>query len=73
MRYDRLTYRCPACGNQTLVIDNAGWLVCSWIPCRNPSAVHDIIRVGIAAASSSKAGGGNQQPSELRGPEFRVL
>lgn len=38
----RISNRCPACGNQTLFIAEGGWLTCSWLKCPNPCAIGDI-------------------------------
>lgn len=42
-RPDRITYRCPACGNQTLMVDSIGHFVCSWLKCSNPCAFSDLV------------------------------
>lgn len=39
----KIGYKCPACGNSTLTIDNSGFLVCSLVGCKDPSRIHEII------------------------------
>lgn len=38
---ERILERCPSCGNMTLFVGTGGWLVCSWLKCKDPSAAHD--------------------------------
>ncbi len=33
--------RCPSCGHDTLIIDDAGYLVCSLIGCEKPTMIGD--------------------------------
>jgi hypothetical protein len=40
---DRIFTRCPACHNDTLVI-NKGHLLCTWIKCPSPTVANDILR-----------------------------
>ena len=36
----RIETKCPACGNSgVLFIGEGGWLTCSWISCKDPSAI----------------------------------
>ena len=37
----RIKTRCPSCKNDTLVIVESGYLVCSWIDCKQPTAIDD--------------------------------
>jgi len=37
------SYICPSCGNDTLFIDDFGNIVCSFIGCKNPTLVDDIL------------------------------
>lgn len=53
MTPDRITYRCPACGSQTLIIDSIGHFVCSWLKCTDPCAFSDLIDKAVAALGVS--------------------
>ena len=33
---ERITTRCPTCGNQTLFVGSGGNLTCSWVKCPEP-------------------------------------
>lgn len=39
----RLKGRCPSCGHETLFYGSKGYITCSWLPCRNPGAVGDLL------------------------------
>ncbi len=52
---DRITYRCPACGNQTLIIDSIGHFVCSWLKCTDPCAFSDRIDTMLAPPALGEA------------------
>ena len=39
----RITNRCPSCGHQTLFVGNGGYLTCSWLGCKAPSLVSDLL------------------------------
>lgn len=43
----RINYRCPSCGHQTIAIDNVGWLICTWLPCKAPAELHDRIEAAL--------------------------
>ena len=37
----RIFTRCPACGNDTLTVNN-GHLLCTWHTCSNPTMIHEL-------------------------------
>jgi hypothetical protein len=39
----KIRYRCPSCGGETIVVDACGWLVCSWLNCKDPGLLHRLI------------------------------
>lgn len=39
--HERINTRCPSCGNTTMFVGSGGLLVCSWLKCKNPSALND--------------------------------
>jgi hypothetical protein len=41
MAEPRIRTRCPSCGSDTLIIDDAGHLVCSLIGCAKPTMIGD--------------------------------
>jgi hypothetical protein len=41
-RTERIKTRCPSCGFDTLFIGSGGWLVCSWLECKNPGAINHV-------------------------------
>src|SRR6185312_14667459 len=52
---DRITYRCPACNHQTLIVDSIGHFVCSWLECKNPCAFSDMIDQRLAGTADPVA------------------
>lgn len=42
MSEPRIRTRCPSCGHDTLIIDDAGYLVCSLIGCEKPTMIGDV-------------------------------
>ena len=36
-------YRCPACGGHCMMIDSVGYIICTWLECPNPTALHNFI------------------------------
>lgn len=47
--------RCPSCGNQTLFISDNGELCCSWIQCKEPTAIIDHAAHDAEVAAKAKA------------------
>lgn len=39
----KIGYKCPSCENSTVMIDCSGFLVCTFIGCKDPSRIHEII------------------------------
>lgn len=39
----KISYKCPSCGNQSLFIDAIGKLTCSVIGCKDPCAFDDMV------------------------------
>jgi hypothetical protein len=37
---------CPECGNETLFLASGGYITCSWVECRNPTAAADVLDDG---------------------------
>lgn len=48
---EKITTRCPACGNQTLFIGSGGHITCSWIKCTEPGLEHFLKERGVFAQS----------------------
>ena len=38
----RISSRCPACGFDTLTLDDRGHLICTWLDCPNLALMHQI-------------------------------
>ena len=51
----KISYKCPACGNSTIMVDAAGFLVCSLIGCKDPCRIHEIISRELVWESEQKA------------------
>lgn len=47
--------RCPSCGNQTLFVSDNGALCCSWIPCKDPTAINNSAAHDAKVAARAKA------------------
>ncbi len=43
MGESRIKTRCPSCGNDTLIVDDARNLVCSLIGCERPTMIGDVV------------------------------
>mgnify|MGYP003577201455 CR=1 FL=1 len=42
---ERITTRCPSCGGPHLFISDSGALVCSFIECKNPTAINEASKI----------------------------
>jgi hypothetical protein len=51
----RIANRCPSCGHDALFIGSGGWLVCSWLECKNPGAAGDAIQAAVTTADPGEA------------------
>lgn len=50
LKHPSIATRCPSCHNDTLFIGENGWLICSWLKCKNPTALNEDKRVEQAEA-----------------------
>lgn len=41
----RILTRCPVCGNDTLILQESGYLLCTWHNCGDPLAINKAFEV----------------------------